>query len=472
MAKATTPGNEAPRSTDTAEPALNSALRDLGFYRLTDDLPALCHTARTLAAQAGSAILDEKFEAFPSYIPAQPAPPLAAPILVVDIGGTSAKAGVRTGVVEGVEQWQFLFEAKHDKLNSPAAFPTPLHNYADQLARAVARNLNEKNMNQLDSQHLSIVWSNAIDTQPLENRGVTGIISKAERYVKGEYFVEGLKNGTDLGQILLESFARHGLPIKQILISNDTCLTMKASPGSSAGMVAATGLNATLIKSLAQLGLGSDNVGIICNSEMGNKFSINPELLSTGDWYAHGKRANSIETLIAGRFLPGLFTCHILTLSEKTQPELLPLARALKQLGSGAYTHFSARDIADCFMNPTEFVATKNQGDLYTPSVMVTLGQLGQELYKRAGRLAAVVAYGSICDQPDRSEPFIVALDSSLARTTPVFAEELRKTCEILSLPGHNFRCELVQPINTPGGKISVPMRGAAFAMDSLSAVA
>ena len=78
--------------------------------------------------------------------------------------------------------------------------------------------------------------------------GNSGRVVDRELYSKEEWFIKDVVNGCDLGKFFCEAFQDIGFHLKNFLIANDTPLTMTSAEACDGGMVASTGLNATLVK--------------------------------------------------------------------------------------------------------------------------------------------------------------------------------------------------------------------------------
>ncbi|MCB0335683.1 MAG: hypothetical protein KDD62_05235, partial [Bdellovibrionales bacterium] len=290
-----------------------AALTDVGFYQLRESFDSLIDLATVHTRNAGTQE-EPRFEAFPSLIPSREADPddsrlLAGPKLLIDIGGTSTKVGVH---FRASDAWHILFDRKNEFFKEGKNSLSSFTQYAENLGAHICEHLLQQKIAVADCVQLGIVWSNAMTNEYLdEQRGVTGKVIQRDQYRKGEWFVEALKDGDDIASMLLEGFRAAGLQFELVLIGNDTCLTMKVIRGAHAGMVASTGLNATVVKTAQELGISESNQRIICNGELGGRFYLPEELLGQFDWVSQNERAATVELLTAGRFLPSLFVSYI-----------------------------------------------------------------------------------------------------------------------------------------------------------------
>lgn len=451
---------------------VRNQLQSLGFYAPIEAFEVLKRQAQTMAILAGTDSPELKFEAFASYIPARRAKYPHNSQLVIDVGGTSTKTGLRVCDNSGFEHWHILFELKNDELRYSEDHELPLESFAFHLGEHLVEHLKRMKVPRDNISTCAIVWSNAMLNRLLsDNRGITGSVVQRERYTKGEWFIEGLENGSDLGQIFLKGFERNGITIGTFLIANDTPLTMKALPEAHGGVVASTGLNGTLVKSYAELGIEDrSDATVICNAEMGGRFFIDESLLSRADKIGTNQPAHTLEFLTAGRFLPCLFTEHIMQLADNGLDCLKPLHADLVARGENRWSAFRSKDMGLLLSDRSEFLKRRTSPDLFTPENIDILSQLASEIFIRAGTLCAVIAYGTIANRIDSLDKPIVALDSRLAREVPSFKEaftkSIRTMSEALAKP---ITSPIVLPLDVEGGKISVPMQGAAHALDCLT---
>lgn len=451
--------------------SITNKLEEIGFYNLREAKESLLKQAIEASTSAGTKLQKEKsFEAFPSFIPTK------APIdrndiqLITDIGGTSTKVALRDTRGEGVT-WRMLFEENNFSLKPNVIESQAFISFSKVLANKIKSGLQELNVEASDVKAFAFIWSNAIVNNPRGKTAISAKVTDVEDYKKGEWFIADLKNGDDLGEMLLTELKSVGFNPSQFLIANDAPLTMKALDNADGGMVVSTGLNGTLVKSLSELNNPS-NEEVICNGELGGRFKIDNDLLSQGDWIANDKRANTIELLTAGRFLPLLFTKHIIALAESNCSELKKLADVFNnKLREKMWVEFRAKDMNLLFSDKQEFIERRNPllKEYLTNEVLEVLTELSKEIFERSAYLAAIVAFATISNRIESKDKFLIALDSRLAREVSFYFEKFESNLKSISKDKKiTILGEIVLPIEVESGKISVPMQGAAKALDSL----
>jgi hexokinase len=452
--------------TDSLKTRIQDALREVNFYSVIDALPEIAQQGRTMAINAGRNI-KPAFEAFPSYIPAEDRIAECSCLLAIDIGGTSTKAAIRT-CNHGTPNWKLLFELKNLDLKEVEFKENAFDAFCKILANHVERGLVSAGVPKEDVAACGIVWSNAMENIALPNVGITGKVVQIEKYQKGEWFNAGLENGRDLGEDFLMALSRRKLKIDKLLISNDTPLTLKATPGAAAGMVASTGLNTTLLKSAKELGLGAGAELMICNSEMGGRFILDPKYLCPLDKLSETQSASTVENLTTGNFLPLLFTSYIFNCQRLNLPELANLREYLMTLENKAWEEFRSRDLSLLLSDQSFFLRRHTKRSLYTPEVLACLTSLTEELIERSAILCAMIAAISVSNLEQREEPYLISLDSRLAREIPAFWSKMQSEIVTQNYFNQKIQLNLVHPIELANGKISVPMIGAANGIDSL----
>ncbi|NLF25106.1 MAG: hypothetical protein GX589_05540, partial [Deltaproteobacteria bacterium] len=168
-------------------------------------------------------------------------------------------------------------------------------------------------------------------------------------------------------------------------------------------------------------------------------------------------------------FLPRLFSQYILVLGRSGCDQLKAYAQRLLEMGSSRWSVFSMSDLTNLLYNKPGFLERHAHWRDTSPEAIQGLEDLARELIIRAAKLCALLAYATICNQLKERSSFTVALDSSLARETPLFISVLRDT--LLEISPYRKRVELllVEPLALPGGEITVPMLGSANAIDTLA---
>jgi hypothetical protein len=410
---------------------------------------------REMAINAGSASTQPKFRALSSGIPVLQANQKLPCLILIDIGGTSTKVGTRRA--NQTESWQILMEYPNDSFKESQIAGVGLEQFANAVAIQTAQALKGNNSDLSVGWGLGIVWSNAMDNPVVPGFGIDGIVSGREYYSKGEWFCKDVKNGDSVGQVFAQAFKKAGMNISLVLVGNDTPLTMKALPSAAAGMVASTGLNATIVKN-------GTKGPIICNAEMGTTFKVDDSLVGVNDFISPGVKASIIEHLVSGQNLPKLFVSHVIG-SGASISCLANFSEKLRGAGPKAFEMFAAPDLALCLNNLPEF-CEKNELTLKEGEACQ---KIVANLIVRAARLSSLLAYASVVEQLSQHSSLDIALDSSLSRGIPLFWSEFQKSLKEITPTGKTIALKLVDRCQVPGGVLSVPMMGAANALDSLA---
>ena len=442
--------------------SIEAALRKIRFYAIEESLPALLQRFTFMAERAGDDAVTDKFARFPSFIPAGSTPPRHPAEILIDIGGTSTKVAVRR-LSPGQREptWLVLFESPNDDFQEAGATGTGLLRFARAVAERTEKAMKSAALAPAPAWGLGIVWSNAMINRLVPGEGVHGQITSRKNYTKGEWFNADSKDGDSVSVPFCDAFTKVGLRIATVAVANDTPFTMKALVGADGGMVASTGMNATLVSEVG----GSL---VIHNAEMGTTCRVTPDMLSAGDRVSPGVPCTVIEQLIAGKFLPQTFAGHILALAKAGVVELTGIAQLLEQKGEAAFMHFQTADLSHLVLRPEKFSAAHPELGGLPPSTMAVLRELSQALILRAAKLAGLIAVSSVANQFSRKSAFTIALDSRLAREIPIFWAELQATVQRSVPSGKSAKLVLVDRLAVPGGALSVPMLGAAHALDSL----
>lgn len=349
--------------------------------------------------------------------------------LVVDIGGSNTKFGFRYAASNGDCEWKGVHEysnpsldvkgegAAHERFSRELFLKIKGHYWPDTLIDGLA-----------------IVWSNAVEAFKLEGRpsGVGGkVTARTTGYKKGEFFIEDLKDGDDLFKIFQRAAAKIGCNPPRVIIGNDTIFTATSVPGASGGMIASTGANATIWNGTS-----------FGNSEMGVGIKLKP------DWITRAERDSSplrLEELMCGRTLPKYFLKNVAHLVSIGARSLEGPLSTLESMGDS----FDAKMLAKILHGTFE----SSNADLI---------EVAKAHEERAASLGAIMGYLSLENQLGATQPLILALDSTLARNFPSFLSILQE--KIGELSKRKISISLVMP----DGHVSVPMKGAAAALDSI----
>lgn len=448
-------------------------LSEAGYENIRRSIGDLAVRAREMAENAGNPALKadgfSRFEAFPSYIPLLAPDVFPEAVLTIDIGGTFTKGAIRLRKGDNFE-WRLLFHSRNEDFIEAAN--THSDNSFECFATALAQHAQEQmlvaQVSPESISHCGIVWSNSIENKPADF-GITALIVQREMYKKGEWFVEDLKNGTDLGQVFMDAFAPTRIGIGTLLIANDTPVTLTACEGNAdAGMVASTGLNGTLVKTLSELGLAAATRAVICNAEIGGRMRLGAELVTEADLAACGESSVTIEYLSAGKFLPRCFTGTVELLAKSGINELQPFSRFAALSEGDSSQLFRSRHISSLLADQEVFRA--DFGEWATSSEAVeALRVVAEKTVERSALLCGLVAYATVANRIADVGTATVAVDSRLAREMPLFLKVMQETAAGLMRDQGSISLQLLTGILTEKGKIAVPMQGAASALDRLA---
>ena len=377
------------------------------------------------------------------------------PCVLIDVGGTQTKVGFQNGHGE----LRSLFDHPNTWFKREAAAgDAPLEGFLATLIAEIQRALPGVEQ----GCRLGLIWSNQVLCVPIETphtRGVSGIVqgTKSGGYRKGEWFLQGVRDGDDVGALFLRALGKVGWRPSVFLLGNDTVFTLFAISHSTAGVVMSSGGNCTAI------GEAGGEKGHIINTELGGHLKIPGSLLSDGDRFfaeSRGVSSLSLEELAAGTWFPGLVYAHVCAAAQIPEGEgLVPLRDALV---SGEVTLNNRMLVASlCEASPDRVpTAILDAGSLFT--------ELLTALVLRGGSLAGVLCYLSVASQlANPIRPVVVALDSSMSRHFPGFYDAATSAFRLLCA-GKAAEVHLVRPLETRGGSdISVPMQGMARALNT-----
>jgi hypothetical protein len=310
---------------------------------------------------------------------------------------------------------------------------------------------------------IGVIWSNQITTRPLatpELSGITGLVCGLHEggYRKGEWFLDGLRDGDDIGQEFQQALVASGINTDVLVIGNDTIFTLFARPISHAGVVVSSGANCTLV------GPGVSGELTIYNSELGGTLLVPDSMLSEGDRIFRDKRkANliAIEELCGGAWFKDLCVSHIQAFSALSEGSAL---RPIQEAISRGTLSFSNATLSALLREddsvPAEFRS-------FESSSVEALTALVGSLVSRAGAFAAVLGYLSVSSQIKQGNRTPnISLDSSMARHFVGYYRAIEDNLRSLMPHDVTFSLHLVEPIKLPGGaEITVPMVGLARAL-------
>jgi hypothetical protein len=376
--------------------------------------------------------------------------------ILLDMGGTHTKVATKTR--DG--GWALLFDHLNDWFE-PKRDPKlpPLQGFFRTLVTELIATLPSLRTSGLPLR-VGVIWSNQIKTRRFSKgitTGVTGIVHgyQSGGYRKGEWFLKGIHNGDDIGDLLLGEFTHAGITPEVLLLGNDTLFTLFAVPGAHAGVVMSSGGNCTLV------GTSESDRDELYNSELGGMFMLPESVLSAGDrQFAKSRNllSLSLEELSAGNWFPHLVTAHILAAAQLA--EGAPLSRMAAMLHKGDLS-INNRALCDLIAGQSEVFAAFSEDE------RLALQELVIALVNRAATLAGIMTYLSVVTQLKAGvKHAYISLDSSMGRYFPGYFDTMRRCIAQVTPPGCKVDTTLVHPIDLPhGGDISVPLQGAALAL-------
>lgn len=374
--------------------------------------------------------------------------------LLIDIGGTHTKVAV----AREEDEFEFLFDEQNESFRpvSPHTGPA-LHEFLGALCGRIVA-IAPALVGGPAPVRVGVIWSNQMTALPIETptlSGITGLVSGLREggYRKGEWFLDGLRDGDDIGREFQHALASSGINSDVLVLGNDTVFTLFARPCSHAGVVVSSGANCTLV------GPGSAGENTIFNSELGGMLLLPDSMLSKGDRIFGAKRTGdllAIEELCGGAWFTDLCVSHIEALSELPEGSgLLPIRDAINAGILSLSNHALSALLRDRSSVSEEFKG-------FDASAVETLRALAEALVHRAGAFAAVLIYLSVSSQIKRGDRALnIALDSSMARHFVGYHTSIEAHLKTLLPDDATYSLQLVEPIKLPGGaEITVPMIG------------
>jgi len=417
---------------------LHDVLKALNFYAFEENLPEIVGTARFQIRKAR-----EEGRIHSSLLCASSHSKPAKHLLALDIGGTSTKLGLCVRASDGKEKWELLFEKLNEEFNDQNDSENSLKRFARAVAEYAAEQIDREN-----GYALGLVWSNALKSfhHPL---GVNAKVIQRDNYAKSEWFIADLKDGDDIGTPFLEAFAACGIEISSLVVANDVVFTMKALPGAHAGMVASTGVNATLVFD-----------GEIYNGQLGDLLELDARYLSVADRVGEGVAAKNVQEICAGAFLPRLLTSYIMALRDAGVGEFRAPGAELERLGAMKWERFSTIDLDSLIEDPANF-------DRAHPEIgnIAAISALSREIILRSAKAASLVALMSVENQTADGKDLVIALDSRLAREMGIWREEASRTLVGMTDLSRRISFSLLNGITLNSGTVSVPGLGSAVSL-------
>lgn len=433
----------------------------LGLHLLKEKLPLVTALGQTMTKNAEKGDREPRcaWDSSGLTLEHSDSPSPVCVNLLIDVGGTHTKAALLDHTLE----WRFLLDHSNDWFqDSTPSGELPLTQFLRKLFTLITKAAPEL----LKSSYplrVGVVWSNQMATCPIERDGCCGISGVVQGaglggYRKGEWFLAGLNNGDDIGDLFFDALTEAQLRASVLVLGNDTIFTLFATPNAHAGMVVSSGGNCTL------LGLNSEGRESIYNSEIGGMLILPSEALSRGDLLFAGNRPRNqvaLEELCAGKWFADLVAAHVRAASELTQhSDFAPLARKI----ASNEMSLSNAAISALLSDPNQSIPSLDE--IPTAS-RLALYQLAQALVERGGMLAGVLAYLSIWRPIERGAKNVtISVDSSMARHMPGFRDAMTHWVNALIPPGTQCELNLVKPFQLhTGDEIPVPMLGVARAL-------
>jgi hypothetical protein len=382
----------------------------------------------------------------------------ACKTLLIDIGGTHTKVAI----AHATTGFEVLFDEPNESFRS-AALPhgSALAQFLDTLFRRVLEHAPLIGK-EAEPVRVGIIWSNQITTHSLHTEdlcGITGLISGLHDggYRKGEWFLDGLRNGHDIGLDFQVALSEAGVKADVLLIGNDTVFTLFATPGSHAGVVVSSGANCTAV------GEGVSGKHTIFNTELGGMLLLPDSILSRGDRLFAARRVSTaiaLEELCAGAWFRDLCIAHLEAASELPQgAPLVELMEALRSERLSLSNLSLSALLRDRAALPPEL-------DEYHGVAIEMLISIVNSLVYRAGAFAAVLLYLSVYNQIKHASSLVLSLDSSMARHFPGFYDSTSIHLKSLMPREVTYSLNLVRPMKMRNdAEITVPMMGLARAL-------
>lgn len=375
-------------------------------------------------------------------------------VLVIDIGGSHTKVGYRSVDSKGNVVFQKIADFKHEELNYGDATHS-MQKYSENLMDK----LKERLGGDLNFSGVSVVWSNGMTAaDPLDGKkGNSGVVAdRAKSYNKGEFFCRDLKDGDNILQFLSAAMGKKGIKSDVLLIGNDTVFTLNAGEGFTGGVVCATGANGTIVK------LRGKKL-MIFNAESGANFIVPTNMLTKAeiDFLTKSKEKACLEFFCAGGKMGQLFEANVQEMAGKKVGGFKVAADLIRsnKTGTPLFTPEAITALAKSdYVKFRSLVSTN-----LTDPDLKELSKLAFAMEERAGVCGAILSYMSIIHQAKGGGSFKVALDSTIAKYSPVFMKVAQETLEKM-LKKINASAKIV--LMKAEGEFSVPMMGAANSID------
>ncbi|MCO6430442.1 MAG: hypothetical protein J5J00_06225 [Deltaproteobacteria bacterium] len=389
--------------------------------------------------------------------------------LVVDIGSTKVHAAFLGGDPNAAVSWKPLFFSRMSNFSEPAdgAATTRFESIVDQLTSMVETRMNHSNYSLSQLESIGIVWSNAIEGQPFNDRpknvrGLTGVVPehRSDAYRKGEWFVQDLKPGTDIGKTFRSAFEDRGFKGRSFGIANDVVATQMSCFNAAGALVAAYGANCTEVVDRS-----------VYVTELGAKLIIPEDYLSHGDYLLkadqHGGNKVALEDLIAGKGIPKIVEGHIVLLAEGGIKELEPISEILLRSHKKGSTVLTGRDLHSIMSGRLSHISELELSNWLQGRTLESVKEVIHYVCDRAGALAGMMGYLALANQSASGRPLTLAVDSVLARNLPSYENAFKRVLrsfmrgQVSIVFGRPMYSTLVDPdMGLISAEITVPMQG------------
>jgi hypothetical protein len=415
-------------------PLTLSQLKQLGF--------TLQYRAENAGTPQGCAALDSGIDVKES-IPLVP----GKKALAIDPGGTNVK--IATAVATSATEIEYESLANYPHTRPAHLEGHSLEFFAKQLFTDLASRYLEGEREKFNG--LVIVYSNPAEIVPiLGYAGVTGKVPYGVAATqKGEWFMDSVKGGEDIGKIFLDAAREAGFSkLDTLHVGNDTTYLVKVEANCHGGVVSSTGANNTVTI-----------FGKVCNGETGRTPA--PEICLSKAEKVHIEKSGeifSLEDLAAKGGMAKLLRANILGSSE-TELAMKPLVEAAKQTPD----IFSLELMADLSKADFSVDLIKQKPGLseQSPETIHALRDLTLNLFQRAAQIAGALCYMSVSTQGHGQRN--VFLDAGMNGLWPEYVFNARSAATVVA-KATNSEISINVLHREPKDGVSLPIMGGARA--------
>lgn len=350
-------------------------------------------------------------------------------VLLLDFGGTYTKHSLFSTDSHGDGTYSTLMRERNETFDRVNGGTTPFH----RLVKSCVKDLNEQyKLHQFPIDGLGIIWSNAQQNIPLSGavKGVGAAMMGVENSSKGEFFMKDATNGTRIDQHFVDEFTHYGIPLKVIVVCNDTVFTMLAGDHCDGGAIASTGGNATLVSE-----------GEIYNPEVGVYLKLPAQFLSIAEREFLQKNSHhmrnaspeywTLESIMSGAFLHQYFRINLLYQNDQGSfPEKEKIASWINAWGDQFVQEIV---VALCnrdfnFLSQTHLrkIHSDTPAFILTKEYLEPMCELAHLIMERGGYYLALMSYLSTLHA--EGDQRCIALDSTQATYCETFKKSFEKT--------------------------------------------